>query len=155
MLFRSDVLGLGVSEGKATLVAVPLFVDMRVVPRKSAHDFVAAVIGAQVAAGCAVLTHRRRGHQVERTGAEPVVRAGERADRADLDGVAREVRVECFFIAGADLLLRTAVEQADERVAGDLVSKAGATRARDATLDRKSTRLNSSHVSESRMPSSA
>ena len=54
-----------------------------------------------------------------------------------------------FFCAGADL--KAISERAGNRVeeAGDF-GPMGCTR-----LDRKSTRLNSSHVSESRMPSSA
>ena len=72
--------------------------------------------------------------QVERAGAEPVLGAGERADRADLDGVAGEVGLERLVLVDRDLLQRAALEQLDERVAGDLLGEPGAAlrRARSA-----------------------
>ena len=65
---------------------------------------------------------------------EPVGRAGQRADRADLHGVAGEVGLERLLLVDADLLQRAALEQGDERVAGDLVGEPGAARAQDAAL---------------------
>ena len=79
-----------------------------------------------------------RGDQVERAGPEPVLRAGQRADRADLHGVAGEVRVERASLASgsiADLLAAaTALHQVDELVAGDLVGEPGAALAEHAPL---------------------
>ena len=84
----------GVGERPAALVAVPLLVDLRVVAGEAAGDLAAPVVGALRAAGGAVLADARRGDQVERAGPEAVRRAGQRADRADLHGVAGEVGLE-------------------------------------------------------------
>ena len=76
----------------------------------------------------------RAGHQVERAGAEAVLRRGQRADRADLDRVAREVGLEGLLLVDADLLQRAALEELDERVAGDLLGEPGAPGAQHAPL---------------------
>ena len=72
--------------------------------------------------------------EVPRPGLEAVRRRGERADRADLHGVAREVRVERLVREGEDLRAVAAVDEVDERVAGDLVGEARAAAALDAAL---------------------
>ncbi len=123
---------LRVAEREAALVADPLLVDLVVLGRHAPHHLAAAVVGAGGAAARAVLAHARRGHQVERAGAEPVGRRGQRAHRADLDGVAGEVRLEGVALAGADLLERAAFQQLDHRVAGDLLREAGAPGAQHA-----------------------
>src|SRR6185312_96527 len=100
------------------------------------------VIRALRAAGRAVLAHAGRGDEVERPGPEPVLRAGQRADRADLNGVAGEVRVERRVVGRvvgvaaehADLLVGRALHQVDELVAGDLVGEARAALAEHAPL---------------------
>ena len=97
VVIRSPMRGVG--EGPAALVAVPLLVDLRVVAGQPAQHHAAAVVGALGAARRAVLAHAGAGHQVERAGPEPVGGAGQRADRADLHGVAAEVGVE--RLAGA------------------------------------------------------
>ena len=77
----------------------------RVVPGQAAHapsSGGTSVRSAQPRG--AVLADRRGGDQVERAGPEPVGRAGQGADRADLHGVAREVGVERRVLADADLL---------------------------------------------------
>ena len=76
----------------------------------------------------------RRGHQVEGPGPEPVGGTGECTHRADLDGVAAEVRVEWFPGRNAHLLQRPALEQFDERVTGDLVGEPRAARAQHTTF---------------------
>src|SRR5207249_584515 len=55
-------------------------------------------------------------------------------DRADLDGVAAEVGREGFVREGEDLDLVTAVDEVDQRVAGDLLREPGAPGALDAPL---------------------
>lgn len=125
---------LGVAEGEPALVAVPLLVHLRLVAGQPAQHLAAAVVGALAAAGRAVLAHARRGDQVERAGAEPVGGRGERADRADLDGVAGEVRGQRLVVADADLLEGAPLEQVDERVAGDLLREAGAAGAQHAAF---------------------
>ena len=124
----------GVGEGPAALVAVPLLVHRRVVLRHPAQHRAAAVVGALRAAARAVLAHARGRHEVERAGAEAVGRAGEGADRADLHGVAGEVALERLVLVDADLLQRAALDERDERVAGDLVGEAGAPGAEHAAL---------------------
>ncbi len=145
--------GRGVAEAPPALVAVPLLVDRRVVAGQTAQHLPATVVGPHRAAGRAVLAGRRRGDQVERAGPEPVLLTGERADRADLDGVAGEVRVERdvplaladLSVAGAlaaeevvavdvDLLAGGAVHQVDELVPGDLLGEPGAALAEHAAL---------------------
>ena len=75
-----------------------------------------------------------RGDQVEGPRAEAVRRGGQRADRADLDGVAGEVALERLLLVDPDLLEGAALDQRDERVAGDLLGEAGAARAQHAAL---------------------
>ena len=123
-----------VAEREAALVAVPLLVDLGVVAGQPAGDLAAAVVGAQRAAGGAVLAHRRRRDEVERPRAEAVRRRGQRADRADLDRVAREVGLERLLLVDAHLLQRAPLDQRDERVAGDLLGEAGAPGAEHAAL---------------------
>ena len=66
--------------------------------------------------------------EVPRPGLEPVRRRGERADRADLHGVAGEVRGERLLGVVEHLGAVAAVDEVDQRVAGDLVGEAGAAR---------------------------
>ncbi len=72
--------------------------------------------------------------EVPRAGAEAVRGRGERADRADLHGVAREVRRERVVREGDDLGVRTAPAEGDQRVARDLIREPGAAAALDASL---------------------
>ncbi len=132
---REDAVCLGgVGERPPTLVAIPLLVDLRILTRQPPHHLAAPPVGALGAAGGAVLAHRGRGHQVEGPGAEAVRRTGQRADRADLHRVAGEVALERLVLVDGHLLQRAALEQLDERVAGDLVGEAGASGAEDAPL---------------------
>ena len=123
-----------VRERPAALVAVPFLVDLGVVAGQPAQHLAAAVVGALRRTRRAVLAHARAGHQVERAGPEPVGGAGQRADRADLHGVAGEVGVERLVGVDADLLQRTAFQHFDERVAGDLVGEPRAPGAQHAAL---------------------
>lgn len=76
----------------------------------------------------------RGGHEVERAGAETVLRPGQCTDRANLDGVPGEVRLERLILVNRHLLERRPFEHLDERIAGDLLRKSGAPRAEDAPL---------------------
>ena len=82
----------------------------------------------------AVLADARGRQEVERPRPEPVRRAGQRAHRADLHGVAGEVRLERLVLVDADLLQGAPLDERDERVAGDLVGEPGAARAEHAPL---------------------
>ena len=141
------ILGFEIAEGEAALDAEPFLVDLGVVAGQLAHDLAAPEVGPLGAAGRAVLAYARRGHQVERPGPEPVGRAGQRADRADLDDVAGEVALERLprrrprrhvqhvgGLRGADLLVCAAFEKLDERVTGDLRGEPGAALAEHAAL---------------------
>ena len=72
--------------------------------------------------------------EVPRSGLEPVRLGGERADRADLHGVAGEVRRERLVGERDDLGVVAAADEVDELVAGHLVGEAGAAVAEDAAL---------------------
>ena len=121
-------------EAEPVLVGDPLLVDLGVVAGEPAHDLAAPVVDADGRAARVVLGHGRRRDEVERAGPEPVVGAGEGADGADLDGVAGEIGVERHVVGDAHLLLGTALEHGDERVAGDLLGEAGAAGAQHAAL---------------------
>ena len=110
----------GEPERVPALVADPRVVHVEVVARQLAHDLAPAHVDLQVAAGAAVGAHAVGGRQVERARDEPVGRRRERADRADLDGVAAERRAEVLAGGDRDLLAGAAREQLDEPVAGDL-----------------------------------
>ena len=125
----------GVVERAAVLVADPLLVDLGVVAGQSRRITLPRRWSTRIAepqASCSATAGR--GDQVERAGAEAVLGAGERADRADLDRVAGEVGLERLLLVDADLLQRAALDQRDERVAGDLLGEAGAARAEHAAL---------------------
>ena len=128
------VVGPGVGEGEPVLVSDPLLVDLRVVARQSAHHQAATVVHPDGRAARVMLGDRRRGHQVERPGAEAVGRAGQRADGTDLNRVAGEVRVQRLLLVDADLLQRAPLDQRDEGVAGDLLGETGAPGTEHAAL---------------------
>ena len=121
-------------EGEAVLVGDPLLVDLGVVAREAAHHLAAAVVDADRRTARVVLGDGRRRDEVEGARAEAVLGRGERADRADLDRVAREVGLERLLLVDADLLQRSPLDQRDERVAGDLLGEAGAAGAEHAAL---------------------
>ena len=81
-------------EGEAVLVGDPVLVHHGVVVGEPAQDLAATVVGADRASRGVVLGDAGARHEVERARAEAVRGARERADGADLDGVARVVRAE-------------------------------------------------------------
>jgi hypothetical protein len=72
--------------------------------------------------------------EVPRPGLEPVGLGGEGAHRADLHGVAGEVRRERVIGEGVDLGAVAAVLEVDQRVAGHVLGEPGAAVAEDAPL---------------------
>ncbi len=124
----------GPAEREAVLVGDPLLVDLGVVTGEAAHHLAAAVVDPDRRAAGVVLGDRRRRDEVEGPRAEAVRRGGQRADRADLDGVAGEVALERLLLVDPDLLERAALDERDEGVAGDLLGEAGAARAQHAAL---------------------
>ena len=106
-------------------VDVDALVAEHLVAGRVDHD--AATHRARRAGGLGLL-------EVPRPGLEAVRRRGERADRADLHGVAAEVRGERVVRERVDLGLVAAVLEVDQRVAGHLLREPGAAVAEDAAL---------------------
>ena len=143
------------AEPEPVLVGDPLLVDRRVVAGEPPHARRrgGGRRGSRSRASRAPRPTRSR-HQVERSRAEPVRRRRQCADRADLHGVAREVRrerptarverrrahgrvareAEHLRVERADLLLRPALLQVDPHVARDLLGEPRAALAQDAPL---------------------
>ncbi len=121
-------------EVEAALVAQPPPVDAVDVDPLVAEDLVAARLDGDPAA------HRAGGAggldlvEVPGPSLEAVRLGGEGTDRADLDGVAREVGRERVVGEGVDLGLVASVDEVDERVARHLLGEAGAAIAQDAAL---------------------
>src|SRR5262249_52728458 len=65
---------------------------------------------------------------------EAEIRRCQRADRTDVGGVARELRVERRVALRDDLPAAPAIVEAQHRVASDLILEADAARAQDAAL---------------------
>ena len=74
-----------------------------------------------------MLTGSWRGDQVKRTSAESIGRAGQRTHGANLNRVAREIRLKRLVFVDTDLLERATIEHFNERVARNLLAKARAT----------------------------
>ena len=77
---------------------------------------------------------RLHGREVPRSRFEAVLPRGERADRTDLHGVAREVRVERLLGEVQDLHLLAPVDEVDEGITRDLLREPRAAPALDAAL---------------------
>src|SRR5205814_1086518 len=85
---RTPVRPLAVDKGPASLVAVPLLIDLGIIASPSPGHGAAPMVGAQPATGRAMFAGARRGNEVKRARAEPVRGACQRPNRADLHGVA-------------------------------------------------------------------
>ena len=116
----------------AVLVVQPRLVDGEVGPGERALDDATAHVVADVGARRVVEGDAGDPTDVERPGAEAVAVGRQGADRADLDDVAGEVGLVGLVAVDRDLLQRTALEQLDERVTGDLLGEAGAASAQHA-----------------------
>ena len=130
----SAVVGVHPLEAVATLVAQPAVVHRLGVDAEQAHEAVRRRLHRAAALHRARRARRLDRREVPGPGAEAVLARGQRADRADLHGVAREVRVERLLFEVQDLHAIAAVDEVDERVARDLVGEADAARALDAAL---------------------
>src|SRR6185503_16681263 len=116
------------------LVAHPVLVDGVVVARHEAPRAAVLVMDLDVAAGRAAVAHARRRLELPRAHREPKVLRGQRADRADVDGVERVRVVELLAGRGGQHLVIAAVGELELVLAGDLVTRANAARAQDAAL---------------------
>ena len=104
------------------------------VAREGADDLAGAQVHAEVAAGGAVRADGIADLEVEGPRGEPVRRRRERADRADLHRIAREVRRERLIGEGHHLGVVATLRETDQCIAGDLVCETGAAVAEAATL---------------------
>ena len=118
--------------GKAGLVRDPLLVDVLVQPRQDAHHLAAARVDRDVAADR--IEHVDRFGLLQLPRARPVgIGLGvQRADRADVDHVAGQLRHDRMLDPGADLHVLAAAGGAQLLDAGDLAREADAARAVDA-----------------------
>ncbi len=121
-------------EAVATLVAQPTVVHGLRVDAEQAHETVRRRLHRAAALHRARRARRLDGREVPGPCPEAILARGERTYRADLHGVAREVRVERLLFEVQDLHAIAAVDEVDERVAGDLVGEADAPRALDTAL---------------------
>ena len=121
-------------EGEAALVAQPAVVHRIAVDAEVAGELVGRGLHRDAAADRAHGARRLDLLEVPRPGLEAVGLGEQRAHRADLHGVAAEVRRERLVGERVDLGVVAAVDELDQRVAGDLVGEAGAAVALDAAL---------------------
>ena len=127
--------------GKATLVAHPDLVDLFILARHDPLDgnfsirpgFAAGIEG-DVAAHRALRANRGGSFHLPGARTKAEIRGGQRADRADIGGVAGEDRVESRFRIGNDLGGTAALVEAQHRLAGNLVLETDAAGALDAAF---------------------
>ena len=117
-----------VLESVPTLVAQPAVIHRLGIDAEKAHEPVARRLQRTSALHCARVARRLDRREIPRPRAKPVRLRGERADRADLHGVTREVRREGMVGKVEDLGSIAAVDEGDQRVARDLVGEPGAAR---------------------------
>jgi len=99
-----------------------------------APDHVLERVDPHVAAAAALGAHAALALQEPHARLEAEVARGQRADRADVDGVARVRVVELLAREGRDLGVLAAVDDVELGLLGDLVAEAHAARAQDAAL---------------------
>ena len=102
---------------EAAMIGEPAVVDGRVVAAPHPEDLAVSRVKLHVAAEGAASADARRPLQVPRASLEPVLAAGQRADRAQLDRVAAERRVEGVALQHADLAVAAAINRRECLVA--------------------------------------
>jgi hypothetical protein len=128
------VVGAEVAVGEPPFVAEPASVHFRVIAREHAGDLAFARRRPCVAADGAKPTHGRDVLDLPGSRAEPVGGRGKRADRAELDDVAREVGPIGLVLERRDDRLSAAVLGHELTVLRDDLGEAGAAVAEDAAL---------------------
>ena len=118
----------------ARLVRDPLLVDGVVDPRQDAHHLTPARIHPDGAAERVHHVDRQRLGQLPGARREGVRLRGERADRAEIDDIAGEVRVHAAFEIGGDLHVLAAADGAKLLDAPHFGHEADAARAVDAAV---------------------
>jgi hypothetical protein len=117
---------------EAVPVGDPALVDVFVFQRQHAHDLAALDLCDQVGAGAVVRADRLATRQLPCAGAVAEGLAGERAHRADVDHVARQLAVDRAAGDGGDLAVLAAVNHAQLHHAGHFLAEAHAAGAMDA-----------------------
>ncbi len=117
---------------EAVAVGDPAFVDRLVFERHHAHHLAVLDLHDQVGAGGIVGRDALAARQLPGAGAVAEGLAGERADRADVDHVARQLGVDRTTDEGLDLGMLAAVGHAQFHHAGDFLAEAHAAGALDA-----------------------
>ncbi len=131
---EDPVVGVEVREGEATLVAQPALVDLGMVARDDPLDLALAGRRGDVAADRAEAADRWDVLDLPGPRLEPVLRRGERADRAELDHVAAERGAVRLVLERRDQRLCATVSGHELPVLGDVRGEAGAAVAEDAAL---------------------
>ncbi|MNM74069.1 hypothetical protein D3C81_858190 [compost metagenome] len=117
---------------EAVLVGNPALVDVFVFQRQHAHDALVLGLHHQVRAQAVVRRHRLAAGQFPGAGRVAERLAGQRADRAQVDHVARQFRVNGLADEGGDLRVLAAVEHAQLHHTGHFLAEAHAAGAVDA-----------------------
>jgi len=117
---------------EAVLVGQPALVDFFVLERQHALDDVVLGLDDEVRAERIVRTHRLAPRQLPGARSEAEGLGGQRAHRAEVDDVARQLRVDGLLDEGHDLGVLAAEGLAEFHLAGDLGGEADAARAVDA-----------------------
>ncbi len=121
-------------EAKPALVAQPTLIGGVVVHPVQPEDLVLAGLDRNPAPDGTIRASALDGLQVPGAGPESIWHRRQGAHRADLHGVAREVRAKRLVGEGEHLGAVAAVDELDERVPGDLLGEASAACAENAPL---------------------
>ena len=117
---------------KAVAVGDPAFIDVFIFQRYNAHHLVGLDLNDQVCTGRIVRADGLAARQLPGTGAVTKRLAGQRADRADVNHVARQLGVNRHADKGFNFGILAAVRHAQLHHAGDFLTKAHTTCAVDA-----------------------
>ena len=118
--------------GEAVLVGDPALVDRLVLERQHAEHAVVLDLDDQVAAVRVVRRHRFAAHELPRPRRVAERLRRERADRADVDHVARELRIDAAADERDDFRVLAAADHPELHHPADLLPEAHAARALDA-----------------------
>src|SRR5438105_3226779 len=119
---------------ETTAIAQPAAVDLGIGSRYQAEHRLGAAVDLDIAADGAAVTHRGRTDEVPGPRLEPVLAAGQRADRAPLDRVTAEDRGVRLAVQCGDLAVGAALDGGQRRVSRDLLVKPDAAEAHDAAF---------------------
>ena len=127
-------IAIDIMEVETVRIRHPAGIDLVVLTWRNAMDFVAAGPDRNVRARAAVDVDALGFFQEPDTHLETEVVRGQRADRADVGGIERVIRIEQTTWMHGQSGVRAALGKAENRVAGDFIHKTNAAAAHDATL---------------------